>query len=336
METNWYYAANGQERKGPVSESELKQLLGSGQLPAGTLVWCDGMANWTPAQEVAALRNSPPPIPPPVTERNWFYAADGKTHQGPVVESELKRLLAAGQLPWSALVWSEGLAGWAPASSVAALQLGGMPQLAAAPKPLVAGPFFSRTYNRDLMTAARGALAGHWGVAICPGLICFAISAGFQVANALPFVSCIAAIAELIIDGALTLGLTIFFLALARAQNPEVGLMFRGFNQFGTALGAYLLIALFTCLWTLLLIIPGIIAAYRYSMTFYILADHPELGPLQAITRSKEMMRGNKLKLFASAGVSSGGCCCASRRASSASSGSCPTSTPASPNSTTT
>jgi uncharacterized membrane protein len=298
METNWYYAVNGQERKGPVPEGELKQLLGSGQLPASTLVWCEGLPTWTPAQDVAALHDSPPPMPPPEAESQWFYSADGKAQQGPVVTSELKRLLAAGQLPWSTLVWSEGRAGWAPASTLAALQPGGVPRLSAAPQPLPAGPFCSRTHNRELMTAARGVLAGQWGAAVCPGLLYFAISIGFQLLSLLPLVSCVASICQLLIEGALLLGMTMFFLALARAQLPSVGMMFNGFNQFGTALGACLLMALFTILWLLLLIIPGIIASYRYAMTYYILADHPELGPLEAIRRSKELMRGNKLKLF--------------------------------------
>ncbi len=49
---------------------------------------------------------------------------------------------------------------------------------------------------------------------------------------------------------------------------------------------------------TLLFIIPGIIASYSYAMTEYILADHPELSATEAISRSKQMMGGNKWRLF--------------------------------------
>ena len=49
METNWFYTVDGQEKKGPVPESELRQLLASGQVTAATLVWREGMANWAPA-----------------------------------------------------------------------------------------------------------------------------------------------------------------------------------------------------------------------------------------------------------------------------------------------
>ena len=50
--------------------------------------------------------------------------------------------------------------------------------------------------------------------------------------------------------------------------------------------------------WTNLLIIPGIIAAFRYAMAFFIIADDGKCGPLEALDRSKEMMKGNKWKFF--------------------------------------
>jgi uncharacterized membrane protein len=50
--------------------------------------------------------------------------------------------------------------------------------------------------------------------------------------------------------------------------------------------------------WTLLLIVPGIIAGYRYSQAFYILRDNPEIGAMEAIRRSKTMMAEHKWRLF--------------------------------------
>ena len=291
----WYYSDNGIDRKGPVSDNELRQL----QLPPTTLVWTEGMAQWTPAKDVAALQSSPPPIPPPVTEKNWFYSKDGQERQGPLAESELKRLLAAGQLPSSTMVWSEGFANWTSATSVTELQPDVSPAAAGGtPRTLLSGPFLSRTPNRDLMQAAREALRGRWGVAVGAVLINFGISLLLQFFAALPFVGCLARIGSLLIEGSLLLGLAMFFLTLARAQNSDINLVFGGFKQFGTALAAYLLMGIFVFLWALLFIIPGIIASYRYAMTFFLLADHPDLDALEAIRRSKEMMRGNKGKLF--------------------------------------
>ena len=55
---------------------------------------------------------------------------------------------------------------------------------------------------------------------------------------------------------------------------------------------------MYVLLWSLLFIIPGIIATYSYAMTEFILAEHPELTASEAIARSKEMMSGNRWCLF--------------------------------------
>jgi uncharacterized membrane protein len=55
----------------------------------------------------------------------------------------------------------------------------------------------------------------------------------------------------------------------------------------------------FVALWSLLLVVPGIVAAYRYSMAPFLMADDPDLGALDAINMSKKMMDGHKGRLFA-------------------------------------
>jgi uncharacterized membrane protein len=60
--SDWYYAVNN-EQKGPVNESELKAQLATGKLPSDSLVWKDGMDNWTPANQVAAFSFREPPAP---------------------------------------------------------------------------------------------------------------------------------------------------------------------------------------------------------------------------------------------------------------------------------
>ena len=67
MADQWYYTEQGQ-RKGPISEEELKQLASSGQLKPADLVWKQGMASWGPASSVEGLvfpsvEDEPPPIP---------------------------------------------------------------------------------------------------------------------------------------------------------------------------------------------------------------------------------------------------------------------------------
>jgi uncharacterized membrane protein len=58
------------------------------------------------------------------------------------------------------------------------------------------------------------------------------------------------------------------------------------------------LVAVYTFLWLLCLIIPGIIAGLSYAMTFYILYEDENISPSEAIDKSKLMMDGHKLKLF--------------------------------------
>lgn len=78
--------------------------------------------------------------------------------------------------------------------------------------------------------------------------------------------------------------------------------LFCGFtNGFLKAINVFctqLLIGIFVLLWALLLIVPGIMKAFSYSMSLYILIDHPEYSPLEAIKKSNEMMYGHRMELF--------------------------------------
>ena len=148
------------------------------------------------------------------------------------------------------------------------------------------------TENVVLMRMARESLKDRWGLAIGAYLLYIVVMIALQV------VPIVGAIAGLIIAGPLMLGVVIFSLRIARNEEARIEQMFEGFNNFGTALAAYLLMVVFIILWMLLLIIPGIIAALSYSMTFYIIADDPAIEPMQAIDKSKAMMDGYKWKYF--------------------------------------
>lgn len=83
-----------------------------------------------------------------------------------------------------------------------------------------------------------------------------------------------------------------------REKEPEIGTVFGYFTYWKTTAAAKFLQGLYVFLWSLLFIIPGIIAGYSYAMTNYILAEHPELTASEAIERSKQMMAGNRFRLF--------------------------------------
>ncbi len=162
--------------------------------------------------------------------------------------------------------------------------------------------YISTTSNEDLMTKALKSLIGKWGIAIGAWLVFFILTE-FQIGwewqgddggdykVGLKIIS-------LIIGGPLSLGYTTLILFISRNQKPDFAILFSGFKRFVVSFAAYLLMSIFIILWLLLLIIPGIIACLRYSQTFYILSEDENIGPLEAISKSKEIMAGNNWKLF--------------------------------------
>lgn len=152
-----------------------------------------------------------------------------------------------------------------------------------------------KTENVVLMRMARESLSGKWGLAVGTFFVYLLIVGAIQ--GGVRFYP-VSGIVGIILAGPMALGVSIFSLALARNQQARFEQIFDGFFNFVTSLAAYLLMVLFVILWTLLLIIPGIIAALSYSLTFFILADDPAIGPMEAIDKSKKMMYGFKWKYF--------------------------------------
>ncbi|MBQ6893533.1 MAG: DUF975 family protein [Clostridia bacterium] len=94
------------------------------------------------------------------------------------------------------------------------------------------------------------------------------------------------------------LAIAMIYINITNGIEPQIADTFKGFKKYWKAVGVYFFIELFTSLWALLFIIPGIVKWYSYSMAPYILAENPEMGPLDAIRKSKEMMDGHKGDLF--------------------------------------
>ena len=105
-------------------------------------------------------------------------------------------------------------------------------------------------------------------------------------------------IVAFIIGGAAKFGYAIFNLNLVDGKEARFSDLFSQFDRLGSGIIMNLLVGVFTFLWTLLFVIPGIIKSFSYSMTPFVLAEHPELSENAAITRSRELMDGNKWRLF--------------------------------------
>ena len=110
--------------------------------------------------------------------------------------------------------------------------------------------------------------------------------------------SLIGAILYFILGSIIKIGYAKFNLNLVDRLEGSFDDLFSYFSYWKTTVAAAFLQSIYMFLWTLLLIIPGIVARYSYAMTEYILAENPELSADEAISRSKEMMKGNRIRLF--------------------------------------
>ncbi len=102
----------------------------------------------------------------------------------------------------------------------------------------------------------------------------------------------------LLLGSVVEVGYFRFNLELADGREGSFEQLFRYFPSWKNAVCTRLLKGLYICLWSLLLIIPGIIASYSYAMTGYILAERPQLSAKEALEASKQMMKGNRWRLF--------------------------------------
>ncbi|MCE5279482.1 MAG: DUF975 family protein [Planctomycetaceae bacterium] len=262
----------------------------------------------------------------------WFCIVNGQQY-GPIDLELLRQWIAQGRVRPGDAVWTEGMAQWAPASS--------LPQFAdiaaAAPRlgpesrrvlPASPGGTGGATPNAELTARARAILKGRWWPAIGFCLLWILLS---YLAAIVPF-------GQLILLGPLTLGGVIYFLTLVRGGSVRVGMLFDGFSRFGESMVAYLLysLAMLACmvpmflamimmmaglaiaagqgsdasvigailvfLLVLLILIACIVATWivslMFAMTFFLLADNPGMGAIDALKASRAMMQGYKGKLF--------------------------------------
>lgn len=151
-------------------------------------------------------------------------------------------------------------------------------------------------------------LTGKWGNSAIAALIYFIIFGGIAITfsysdtfiqSGSTILHPLGNIVQILLSP-LVWGFEILFLKNIRKGDQELDLsmMFEGFKDYVRIMLTNLLVGIYTLLWTLLLIIPGIMKMYSYSMTNYILLDDPDLKYNSAIEKSMEMMKGHKMDLF--------------------------------------
>ena len=149
----------------------------------------------------------------------------------------------------------------------------------------------------ELKAKAKEQIKGKIGILFVISLIISAISVGASfILSLIPVVGSL--IASIVVTPALTLSLIMVYLNVVKGGTPTVGDSFNGFNDFWAAFKVTFLVGLFTFLWSLLFVIPGIIKMYSYSMSFYVLAENKGKKALECIDESKKMTEGFKMDLF--------------------------------------
>lgn len=249
---------------------------------------------------------------------HWFYASpDGQ--RGPVDETELRRLVAAGDIGPETLVWHAGMADWEPLRDAAPDFAPPLPPVPGAPRdgaddgpPPAVGPTFA-----EIKRHARHGPEGNFGTFLGASLLLWL--AGLA-ANALT-----AGLAGIVLTPAIQYGTANLSLRAADHRRLEIGDAFLGFQQFGRAFAVCCVVAVYLALWALLPLavlaagsallrgsesgagalsllafaacLPGAVAMLAYSMAPFVAIDRPDLGPRAAVAESARLMAGRKLRL---------------------------------------
>lgn len=181
----------------------------------------------------------------------------------------------------------------------------------------------------DIRARARASLAGKWAQAIAVCLVAFVLGGALAGLSFLPQITyrwegeivelgdAITALStlshsfgnatisigalglvEFILGGVIQLGYANYLLKQQGRQEATISDLFSEFERFGQGFAQKFLRGLYSFLWGLLFVVPGIIADLSYAMTPFIMAEHPNMTASEAIAASKDMMDGHKWDLF--------------------------------------
>ena len=143
---------------------------------------------------------------------------------------------------------------------------------------------------RDAQVSPKAMTALLMGLCLALGLISSLGGGGFLGI----FISILA----FLLNAVLSAGFVLYCMAIRRGERAEYLTLFDGFSFVGKLILLDLITALFIFLWSLLFLIPGIIAAYRYSFARFNLYENPGIGVMEALDMSKRQTLGYKSQLF--------------------------------------
>ena len=264
----WYYSKNGAQF-GPVDDAELRRLFLSGAIIPEDFLWNETMGDtWQPASSLSDLFATASDIQP-----TTMALTDGTTPNRELMGMARESLKGKwGVAVGASLILAVVLIIYL--SLIVGLQM----------------PAIIHTQQAQ-MQAIAAAHQAHQPIAAMP-------HPKIEIPLTTRLMGYALQLLQAIVTAPLMIGISIFFLKIARRQDPLLSDLAGGFYFFIKAVLTYFLMMLFILLWSLLLIVPGIIAAYSYAMVWFVLAEDTTLSPLQALKKSKETMSGKRWKLF--------------------------------------
>lgn len=147
--------------------------------------------------------------------------------------------------------------------------------------------------RQDMKLRAKAQIKGTVGTFFLINLVTILISL------AISLIPVVGGVAGIVVSATVSLAIHIIYLSLcANGVKPTVAALFDNTTDWWAATKLYLLQAVYIMLWSLLLVIPGIIKSFAYSQAFYILAENPGMGANEALHRSDAMMKGHKMEYF--------------------------------------
>lgn len=149
--------------------------------------------------------------------------------------------------------------------------------------------------SAELKAQAKEQLKGRWGQMIVASLVFYAVTVGACIIAIIPIVGWLG---FFVVFASLTLGFLAYTLKFVEYKNQDASEIFNGFKRWADSIVLLLLIELFTFLWSLLLVIPGIIKSVSYSMAYFVLAENPDMKANEALDWSKRITEGHKGRIF--------------------------------------
>ncbi|OVE80725.1 hypothetical protein BVY04_05135 [bacterium M21] len=307
---SWYYHA-AEKNVGPLTAEEFQTAISDGKIEADTLVWQEDMPEWVTFDK----------LPP----ENHPSPAAGEE---PSTSTQERKCIECGnEFPENVLInyGNDFVCGGCKEHFFQRVREG-----AAMPNNRQDEGTNGTTPNRDLNARAWQNLSADLGLPIGICMLAFVIT---QSCSVVPYLGVLILLLVLM---PLHVGRSKFFLKYVRDEEREIGVLFEGFSQYWACLGAAILRGLMVYLpiivtmipmMTVLIIktsqnqgqplpqsstiligslavllIPGSIISYflmyTYFLTDWVIADNPEIGPIQALKKCKEMMIGKRWKLF--------------------------------------